>query len=73
MAQQERQRVGTNTKYAAQVGYSRAVRVGGQIEVAGTTALNEDTGEVVGPGDAYAQASFVLAKVRTYSNRHASP
>jgi len=44
------------------VGYSRAVRVFGLIEVAGTTAVDE-RGEVVGAGDPYAQARYALEKI----------
>lgn len=44
------------------VGYSRAVRVGAHVYVAGTTAVN-DAGEIVAPGDAGAQAAFALAKI----------
>lgn len=40
-------------------GYSRAVRVGDRIEVAGTSAIKAD-GSVHAPGDPYAQAVFVL-------------
>ena len=43
------------------VGYSRAVRVGNTIEVAGTTAMD---GEVlIGKGDVYAQTFFILKKI----------
>ncbi len=44
------------------VGYSRAVATGGWVFVAGTTAVDE-VGEVMGVGDAYSQARFILAKI----------
>ena len=43
------------------VGYSRAVRVGNIIEVAGTTAMNGD--ELIGKGDVYAQTIFIFKKI----------
>ena len=44
------------------VGYCRAVRVGNVIEVAGTTAVDDD-GNVVGPDDPYTQTRFILSKI----------
>lgn len=58
----KRMRVSSGTKWEASVGYSRAVRVGAQVWVAGTTAVNE-AGEVVGEGDAHAQTAFIFCKI----------
>ena len=44
------------------VGYSRAVRVGNSIEVAGTTAMDGDL--LIGKGDVYAQTAFILQKIQ---------
>lgn len=44
------------------VGYSRAVRVGNIIEVAGTTAVDGDT--VMFPHDPYNQAQYILLKIQ---------
>ncbi|MGQ0815180.1 MAG: RidA family protein [Gemmatimonadota bacterium] len=51
--------VPTSAPWAATVGYSRAVRVGNHVYVAGTAPLGTD-GEVVAPGDPYRQAQRCL-------------
>ena len=57
-----RRNISSGAIWEETVGYSRAVRLGNQIEVAGTTAVDED-GQVVGPGDAYRQTQFILQKI----------
>ena len=54
--------ISSGAKWEDIVGYSRAVRVGDVIEVAGTTAVDEN-GDVVGLNDPYEQTRFALAKI----------
>lgn len=54
--------ISTGAPWEDTVGYSRAVRIGNTIEVAGTTSVDEN-GTVVHPHDMYAQTVFILQKI----------
>ncbi len=58
-----RQRVSSANPWEAVVGYSRAVRVGQHVWVAGTTAAAPDGGAPVGGDDAHAQTVEALRRV----------
>jgi enamine deaminase RidA (YjgF/YER057c/UK114 family) len=58
------ERYASGGPWEAGFGYSRAVRAGDLVLVAGTTAIDED-GIVRGVGDAGAQTAFALDKVAT--------
>ena len=66
MASQSRQNISSGAPWESIVGYSRAVRLGNMIVVAGTTAADEQ-GQVVGVGDPYAQTIYILQKIKRAS------
>jgi enamine deaminase RidA (YjgF/YER057c/UK114 family) len=59
----KRKNYDSGTKWEPLIGYSRAVRTGDTIHVSGTTAT-DDKGDVVGPGDPYAQTSQAISNVQ---------
>ena len=60
----KRLNISSGAKWEDVVGYSRAVRVGNVVEVAGTAAVDEN-GQVVGGNDPYQQTMFILSKIET--------
>ena len=61
----ERKNISSGSKWEPIVGYSRVVRVGNMVYVAGTVA-SDDSGNVVGGHDPYAQTRYVLEKIERY-------
>ncbi len=56
-----KQYISSGSPWEEVVGYSRAVRTGNVVEVAGTTAMDGD--QLIGKDDVYAQTVFIIRKM----------
>jgi enamine deaminase RidA (YjgF/YER057c/UK114 family) len=63
----QRLNISSGAKWEGIIGYSRAVRIGNVVEVAGTTALDEN-GNIIGVNDPYEQTKFIIKKVEKALN-----
>ncbi|MFD1739758.1 RidA family protein [Bacillus salitolerans] len=60
---EKRIRVSTGSSWEPIVGYSRAIRIGNRVEVAGTTAIDGE--RVLGGDDPYQQTIHALSIIKT--------
>jgi len=58
----KRKNISSGTKWENSFGYSRAVKIGNLVEIAGTVAVEKD--EIVGKGDPYLQTRCILEKIK---------
>lgn len=68
----DRVNISTGAKWEPVVGFSRAVRIGNQVFVSGTVAVDGES-SVIAPGDYYEQTKFIFQKIeKTLQNAGAS-
>ncbi|PSB10229.1 hypothetical protein C7B61_03295 [filamentous cyanobacterium CCP1] len=60
----KRQQISSGTPWESIAGYSRAIRVGNLVFVAGTTAA-DTTGQIQHPNDPYGQVVYILRKIES--------
>lgn len=59
----DKRKLSTGTEWEKKVGYSRGIRVGNAIEIAGTTAVDEN-GNFYGAGSFYEQTRYIILKAK---------
>lgn len=65
----QRINIATGTKWEAIVGYSRAVRIGINVHVSGTTATNEEEKIIIGHGNPYLQTVKAIKNIEAALQR----
>jgi enamine deaminase RidA (YjgF/YER057c/UK114 family) len=68
MTRRGRENISSDSAFEASYGYSRAVRVGSQVFMSGTTAIQAD-GTMGGGSDAYGQAMAAFGKIEAILSR----
>lgn len=58
-----RQNISTNAPWESSVGYSRAVRIGSNVYVSGTTATDDSGRRIIGIGDPHAQTIQAIKNI----------
>ena len=64
----QRINIATGTKWELSVGYSRAVRIGANVYVSGTTTTNEE-GKIIGHGNPYLQTVKAIKNIEAALQR----
>ena len=64
-----RYNISSGAKWEEIVGYSRAVKIGSQFFISGTTAIDE-TGTIIGLEDPYQQTKYILKKIESILNEN---
>src|SRR6185437_13158455 len=63
----ERKKISTNVYWELIIGYSRAICIGQNVYVSGTTSIDEN-GKIVGSGSPYKQTIHIIEKIQSVLN-----
>jgi enamine deaminase RidA (YjgF/YER057c/UK114 family) len=64
----ERKQISTGTDWEERIGYCRALKVGNEVHVSGTTAT-DDEGNIIGVDDPYQQTKQCIDNIETALNQ----